>query len=1389
MVYTENKKIEKLINRGKEKGVLSSQDIFDAFSEQELTPELYEIICGLINAENIEIVNPIDNDASDNDIHSESGKQNYRAIDIQELFFRDLSRVTLLSVDEEKKLISSIAILAARVANGDKVAQKELEASKKRLITANLRLVVGIAKRYLGRGLALLDLINEGSIGIITAAEKFDPKKETKFSTYAVYWIRQAIINAIIKNNQMPKSDQELLRKIKQAKNELRQELGKEPTDSEIAKKTGIRIDEVDRLSYEVGGTVSLQTPIGEDEKTTLGDTLPDNNTPEQEFESKENQRNTDELIKVINNLIKGLEEKTREIIKLLFGIGTNHERLYSVEEVAEIYNLSVNEVKETKSRVLFYLRTKGYELSSIEGAEKSKDDVASATQNKNETNGFIDFRYAIENGIPDQDSPSNFIKLVSWMAQAKKPIIATRSRIIAYGFAKKLSSKDVNALLAKFSFGNLYPRNLQDSCLIFALDTGMSVKEWKALYRKYAKKFKEDSNVLIPEAKIGTADLSERDFYKYIVECFRLPSESQIESISLDIIDSIQSEENVKKSVKAVSKLLNDNKSESSKMFSHLLLDKEDKTRISDIICHSIFTKDNDESEIDRKISSILNAYFRDGIAISSMYSKIVSVIEENCISKENLSLVLGTAIEIPRDQINASLEKCFPEIRSTFSKSACSEVSVYSTISNHLNCSNDEIKSLFSKLQKNASSSLTLEALNEYVSKSSQINSTINYTALYHELHVHFAESFSLNDLFKIVQRYSETENAEKLVTLHITEKAVKPALQNVTKEACSLLSERIGNEKSAVYESFYEKFYKEVFNQFSETRYLKRRYLYKWLFFFLKDNIENFVKIEKKIIALNKNHFFDEDESAYRKVTRKEYLAAADKTLIKGLKKLCTVSQKPKEEDNSITKNDRNKEESNYSYRNLSKDNMLSYDDLTTKYRITISKLFFDFSNFLSFYNNINGRFIKQFNVSAYCNETALAKGYAVVTINLNYKSKKDSFDISYHKESFVDYFSLDNLTSEEVDQRFIDELKGCIREIDKLKPENIEWLLAVAKAEKYDEDLIAKQKQQLEDINSFIWKYELELSHSSIQNKPDHRCFYFDSENQRVYFYYNKRKYIEERKKSGSTLIEVVTFLADGTINRQIKKLEHMCKVNGVEETSIAAKLKQISDLKESMDSSDSIDSIITYYQEFNKLFKETIRLLKNIQAKQNPIIDNKTNPSTRSDILQAQNAVNRRLMENPLIDKMFSNEANDIGVLDYLLRGRKNQNSGSRNENAESKSAAPSKRYTDDYKEFKKILTGEHDGTREFLILFSVYCECKTRDIDRMLSNTGYSVLDPDRAFDKFVLDWLGASDRKSYLYNKLIKLQLQQLSGNNDNCFALDHILYDSLDTEINKIK
>ncbi|MBQ2640885.1 MAG: sigma-70 family RNA polymerase sigma factor, partial [Lachnospiraceae bacterium] len=279
------KKLDELIERGKnKKNVLEYQEITEAFHELKLDEEQYDLIMQILEKNDIDIIRTHEEEVPDRELETiedeNSEEQDLENIDLTipdsvniedpvRMYLKEIGKVPLLTAEEE-------IALAKRMEAGD-------EDAKKRLAEANLRLVVSIAKRYVGRGMLFLDLIQEGNLGLIKAVEKFDYRKGFKFSTYATWWIRQAITRAIAdqaRTIRIPVHMVETINKLVRVSRQLLQELGREPTPEEIADKMDIpveRVREIIKISQE---PVSLETPIGEEEDSHLGDFIQDDNVP-----------------------------------------------------------------------------------------------------------------------------------------------------------------------------------------------------------------------------------------------------------------------------------------------------------------------------------------------------------------------------------------------------------------------------------------------------------------------------------------------------------------------------------------------------------------------------------------------------------------------------------------------------------------------------------------------------------------------------------------------------------------------------------------------------------------------------------------------------------------------------------------------------------------------------------------------------------------------------------------------------------------------------------------------------------------------------------------------------------------------------------------------------
>jgi len=341
----DNKKaiLKELIDKGKSKGMLTYKEVIDAFDEVELEPDQVEKIYETLENMGIDVVGDIEAELEDIQLTEEdldlTIPEGISIDDPVRMYLKEIGKVPLLSADEEIEL-------AKRMEKGDTEA-------KRRLAEANLRLVVSIAKRYVGRGMLFLDLIQEGNLGLIKAVEKFDYRKGYKFSTYATWWIRQAITRAIAdqaRTIRIPVHMVETINKLIRVSRQLMQEMGREPSAEEIAKEMNMSVDKVREIMKISQEPVSLETPIGEEEDSHLGDFIPDDDAPAP-AEAAAFTLLKEQLIDVLDTLT-AREEK---VLRLRFGLDDGRAR--TLEEVGKEFNVTRERIRQIEAKALRKLR------------------------------------------------------------------------------------------------------------------------------------------------------------------------------------------------------------------------------------------------------------------------------------------------------------------------------------------------------------------------------------------------------------------------------------------------------------------------------------------------------------------------------------------------------------------------------------------------------------------------------------------------------------------------------------------------------------------------------------------------------------------------------------------------------------------------------------------------------------------------------------------------------------------------------------------------------------------------------------------------------------------------------------------------------------------------
>lgn len=341
--------VSNLIERGKKQGMISYREIMDALQDIELSPDQIDEIYENFAAMGIDII-PETGEADDSDEDDGDDDEETEKVDLSvpesvglddpvRMYLKEIGRVPLLTAEQETEY-------AKLIESGD-------EEARKRLAEANLRLVVSIAKRYVGRGMLFLDLIQEGNLGLIKAVEKFDYRKGFKFSTYATWWIRQAITRAIAdqaRTIRIPVHMVETINKLIRVSRQLLQELGREPTPEEIAEEMDLPVERVREIMKIAQEPVSLETPIGEEEDSHLGDFIEDHDAP-----APAEAANFVMLREQLGEVLESLTPREQKVLRLRFGLDDGRNR--TLEEVGQVFGVTRERIRQIEAKALRKLR------------------------------------------------------------------------------------------------------------------------------------------------------------------------------------------------------------------------------------------------------------------------------------------------------------------------------------------------------------------------------------------------------------------------------------------------------------------------------------------------------------------------------------------------------------------------------------------------------------------------------------------------------------------------------------------------------------------------------------------------------------------------------------------------------------------------------------------------------------------------------------------------------------------------------------------------------------------------------------------------------------------------------------------------------------------------
>ena len=344
---TTSQKVDELIERGRISGTLPYDEFEEAFEDEDISPEQIELAYDKIEDANIDVIDTVEGSDLESIASEDIAETDSKLVDTEgttvddpvRMYLKETGRIPLLSIEEETEL-------AKRMAEGDEEAKHKLE-------EANLRLVVSVAKRYVGRGMQLLDLIQEGNLGLIKAVDKFDYRKGFKFSTYATWWIRQAITRAIAdqaRTIRIPVHMVETINKLVRVNRQLLQELGREPRHDEIAKAMGVSEEKVREIIKIAQDPVSLETPIGEEEDSHLGDFIADDDAP-----APDSMATQAMLKKQLNDVLATLTPREEKVLRLRFGLDDGRTR--TLEDVGKEFNVTRERIRQIEAKALRKLR------------------------------------------------------------------------------------------------------------------------------------------------------------------------------------------------------------------------------------------------------------------------------------------------------------------------------------------------------------------------------------------------------------------------------------------------------------------------------------------------------------------------------------------------------------------------------------------------------------------------------------------------------------------------------------------------------------------------------------------------------------------------------------------------------------------------------------------------------------------------------------------------------------------------------------------------------------------------------------------------------------------------------------------------------------------------